>query len=124
MITLSTGHIAKVRKAWIGSVTTRQEDSGQTVTFVHTKHRVEFFASQADADSGKPLHLHDFETQFVGPHADPGGWLKEILERHCLPEKIQRHGWRSEGFFPDQQVALPDVHGILAHPSMAALQPE
>jgi hypothetical protein len=116
-IRLSTGHLAIVREAGIRSDFQN-----------HTVHRVLFFASEKDLLAGDFLHEHDFETQWSGPHPDPGSRMLRILERHCqaadqhqLPNPVY---WKGYGYCSGVDIGgTPDTHGILAHPSMVRFQP-
>ncbi len=77
----------------------------------HTLHRVAF------ALDGQPAHVEDFETQWNGPHADPGSRLLRILEQYA------RHMSGGELLPEEHWSDAPDVDGNLTHPSMTQFQP-
>jgi hypothetical protein len=115
---LASGHVVHVLAAGVQSL-----DYIEAVACLHTFHRVVFWASQADHDKGaQPLHVWDFETQWNGPHPDPGSRMLLILERHCKPEKIALHKWRKDTELPAPKPGATDVHGILSHPTMAVFK--
>jgi hypothetical protein len=97
---LSTGHNARVLR-----VGTR---AGYAA---HTLHRVAF------ACGDQVVHVEDFETQWNGPHPDPGSRMLRILERYVT--HMSSKGLSPEEHWTDE----PDTHGNLAHASMAPFQP-
>jgi len=110
-VKLSTGHYIQVRQ-----VGTRYgHNPGPSIAT--TLHLIDFYQSEEDFKAGKPpLTRQDVVVDWSGPHPDPGGRLKRLLEWYC--SAADRHQWRDK---IDPKVfwsATPDQHGILAHPTM------
>jgi hypothetical protein len=90
----------------------------------HTIHIVDFWASEADFQSGKPGIRWDETRAWNGPHVNPAAKLLEILDSRAAaafrpPPSGETH--LSEDIVASLSDA-PDTHGNLAHPSMAALK--
>jgi hypothetical protein len=80
----------------------------------HTLHLVDFWSSEEDYKSGQvPIHTEDFETQWNGPHLDPGSRLQRIIDQYIA------NGLKGGSVLHDEHWGQePDTHGILNHPSM------
>jgi hypothetical protein len=134
---LTTGHYIQVRKvgARAGSLKTVCGSCGcnpcvgdpslgctnppTILTFHHTLHLVQFWDTQADFEAAKPpMHVEDFETQWVGRHRDPGSVLLRAVERYVTVHHMSGGLLLGDHEWSD----APDVHGNLAHPSMAPFQ--
>lgn len=89
----------------------------------NTIHVVDFWASEEDFKSGKPGIRWDATLHWNGPQ-DPGPRLVRHLDEqvpHALRPPPAGMSHFDVGILPlisDK----PDVHGILAHPSMAAFR--
>jgi hypothetical protein len=102
---LSTGHVVRVAR------------HGTRAGYpAHTLHVVEFWQGSVALDGGAPpLHVQDFETQWNGPHANPGARMQRILERYVQTNDLSKPaGLLAEQHWSDET----DTHGNLGHPTM------
>jgi hypothetical protein len=90
----------------------------------HTIHIVDIWASLSDFLSGKPGVRWDETRAWNGPHPNPAAKLIEILDSR-IATALQPPP-EGESHLSDEIVAaiidVPDAHGNLTHPSMAALK--
>jgi hypothetical protein len=85
-----------------------------------TAHLVDFWASQADHDAGKPpVATHDVLTHWSGPHDNPAGRIVDILDRW-----VKRGGLRRPAGTKPSLVWAdgPDTHGNLKRARTDALK--
>jgi len=87
-----------------------------------TAHDVYFWASDAAHDAGDPpVCRHDVLIPWNGPHDRPASFVAEVLNGWVLSGGMRMSGEHLKASL--KWADGPDTHGILGHPSMAALTP-